>query len=785
MINLGSGNLNSGFSHITARLWTEQHPHAEQVVGSLPAAPELIRCYRIWQSTYLALCDRMVLRSSVSEVADELEIDSTGITQVSQFSFQELSQQIQQQMNVWLRSEGFLGIERQLRSQLNPLDEIRVIFEADNDLLQRLPWHCWDFFRDYPQAEMALSQPEYRRRGATRPPVPRKKVKILAILGSCQGIDVEAERQFLQRLPNTDVTFLILPTRQEFNQQLWDAGGWDILFFAGHSQTEDRTGRIYINQHPYSNSLTIEQLEEALSTAINNGLKLAIFNSCDGVGLAQALGKLHIPQVIVMREPVPNRVAQEFLRYFLDGFVTGRLPLYLAVRQARRKLQGLEDEFPGASWLPVLCQNPAEITPHWQAWFKKSSLEIRLPTPWEAKTLLLSSILITALVVAVRWLGLLQPPELWAFDRLMQLRPQEEPDQRILIVTVTEQDIQAQGNEPRLGSLSDRTLNRLLEKLGQDQPIAIGLDIYRDYPATQPTLAKRMQQSDRLFAICKSPDPKDDPIGIVPPPEIAENRLGFSDVVEDNDGVLRRHLLMMSTNPVSSCTPTQALNVKLAFRYLKTKGIAAELTPDNKLKLGNQIIQPLEPQTGAYQSLDARGIQLLLNYRAQSSPKEIAQQVTVAQVLAGQLNSRAIKDRIILIGVVANSRGDYWSTPYGSAFSNQVPGVFLQAQMISQLLSAAIDQRPLLETWSQWGEILWIWGWSLTGGILIWYSRSIADRIIFIGIATGVLSGCCMILLVNGVWAPLIPCGLVLGLTGSWVALALSRSQNQRFVSGV
>lgn len=777
VINLGNGNLNRGFAHITARLWTDQHPHAEQMVGSLPAAPELIHFYKIWQSTYLALCDRMVIRSS-AEAIDGLEIDDSGITQVSQFSFQELSQQIQQQMNIWLRAAGFLGIERQLRSQLNPVDEIRVIFEADNDLLQRLPWHCWDFFRDYPRAEMALSQPEYKRRGSARSVSPRKKVRVLAILGSCQGIDVEAERQFLQRLPNTEVKFLILPSRQEFNQQLWDATGWDILFFAGHSHTEGGTGRIYINQNPYNNSLTIEQLEEALSTAIDNGLKLAIFNSCDGVGLAQALGRLHIPQVIVMREPVPNRVAQEFLRYFLEGFATERLPLYLAVRQARRKLQGLEDEFPGASWLPVLCQNPAETPPNWQDWVKKRPIVFRLPTQREVQIIVVGSLLMTGLVTTVRWFGLLQPLELWAFDQLMRLRPQEEPDARLLIVTVTEQDIQAQGDEPRLGSLSDRTLNRLLEKLEQSQPVAMGLDIYRDYPATQLALAKRMKQSDRLFAICKSPDPKDDPAGVAPPPEIAETRLGFSDVVEDGDGVLRRHLLSLSPDPVSACTPAQALNVQLAFRYLKTKGIAAAFTPEYNLKLGNQVFQRLFPRSSGYQPTDAKGTQILLNYRSLSSPQEIAQRATVAQVLAGQLNSRAIKDRIVLIGVAANTRGDYWSTPYGSAFSKQVPGVFLQAQMVSQLLSAAIDKRPLLSVWSPWGEVLWMWGWALAGGIFVWYARNTVDRLILIGVATGVLSVCCFILLANGVWVPLVPCGLVLVLTGCWVAFNVSATQN-------
>ncbi|NJO29878.1 MAG: hypothetical protein HC874_21865 [Richelia sp. SL_2_1] len=58
------------------------------------------------------------------------------------------------------------------------------------------------------------------------------------------------------------------------------------------------------------------ELRDSLQTAIQQRLQLAIFNSCDGLGIAAELESLHIPQVIVMREPVPDFVAQEFLKYF-------------------------------------------------------------------------------------------------------------------------------------------------------------------------------------------------------------------------------------------------------------------------------------------------------------------------------------------------------------------------------------------------------------------------------------------------------------------------------------
>nr|MBA3924146.1 CHAT domain-containing protein [Nostocaceae cyanobacterium] len=158
---------------------------------------------------------------------------------------------------------------------------------------------------------------------------------------------------------------VVKPSRQEFNDKLWDSQGWDILFFAGHSETEQSTGIIYINENPINNSLTIAQLEEALKAAIEKGLKLAIFNSCDGLGLAHGLEKLNLPTTIVMREPVANRVAEEFFNYFLQGFAFEEKTLYTSVQQARRRLQGLEDDFPGASWLPVIFINPAEEPPSW------------------------------------------------------------------------------------------------------------------------------------------------------------------------------------------------------------------------------------------------------------------------------------------------------------------------------------------------------------------------------------------------------------------------------------
>ncbi|ARV60541.1 Chase2 sensor protein [Nostocales cyanobacterium HT-58-2] len=790
VLNLGKGNLQQGFPTVVAQLWQADAPTPMQFTGGLPAAPELESFYQLWQQLYAALYASLSWRS---QQVGEFEIEEEDVTHISQAEFEKLSQELQLSLNDWLNASAFLNIDRKLRTQLTPTDEIRLMITAQSDQVLKLPWCLWHFFTDYPQAEIALSPTEFTRSIKTVARNPKSKVKILAILGDGakrppspadtlrvgaaypqdlgdrQRINIETDRKLLQQLPNVELKFLVEPNRAQLTEQLWESG-WDILFFAGHSSSQSK-GQIQINQ---TESLTIDQLRYGLQKAIARGLKLAIFNSCDGLGLARDLADLHLPQVIVMREPVPDKVAQEFLKHFLATFSRGQ-SLYTAVREAREKLQSLEGDFPCATWLPVICQNPAEIPINWQE-LRGRRLGIQLPKPntRQLPAVFISSLIITIIFVVLRGLGTIQPLEWQAFDLLMRSRPESDLDPRLLIVTITEEDIQSQGTEPRQGSLSDKHLNLLLTKLEQYQPQVIGLDIYRDFPvsSSQPELAKRMQKSDRLIAICKTTDVEQDPTGITPPPEIPVARLGFSDFVEDNDGVLRRHLLQISPELVSPCVTDKAFNVQLAFRYLKAQGISAEFTQAG-LKLGNTTYERLKSPTLGYQSVDTNGFQLLLNYR--SSPRNVAQQVTLNQIISGEINPSAFKDKIVLIGVTSASSGDYWSTPYGSGFAQRTPGVFLQAQMVSQLVSAALDKRPLLWALPQWGEFSWIWVWSLTGGLIAWCFHRNFYLIITLSISVGTLSGICFVLLVLGCYLPLISPILTLFVTSAQVAYIIKK----------
>ncbi|MEH2137635.1 CHASE2 domain-containing protein [Nostoc sp.] len=767
VINLDKGNLSDGFSVVNAQLWETNNSRPMQFTGSLPAAPEITELYKRYQLIYQALQQRFHGRALI-------EMEPVGLTNISETDFTEVCQELYQQINSWLNSNSFHKIDQQLRARLTLDEEFQVIIETSDRLLRRLPWHLWNFFEDYQKAEVALTPPTYER-VKVLPKKNGKKVKILAILGNSTGIDIQKDQALLKKLPNASTVFLVEPSRQELDKWLWDKQGWDILFFAGHSQSQEDIGLIHINQ---TSSLTIPELKNALKYAIAQGLKLAIFNSCDGLGLASQLADLHIPEVIIMRENVPDFVAQEFLKNFLSAFAGGQ-SYYLAARYARERLQGLEDEFPTASWLPMIYQNPAEEPLTWNGlrgqteaisspWFKKKRLQ----------TALVASMAIAGLVLQVRSLGIMQQWELSAFDSMMQIRPDEGPDQRLLIVKITEADIQAQKQRQK-SSLSDEVLQQLMQKLQSYQPRAIGLDLYRDF-TVEPQykdLATRLHQSDNFFAICKLSGGKTQAPGISPPPEISGDRVGFSDVVLDSDFVVRRQLLAVTPDPESLCKTRYSLSWQLASRYLAKEGIQSQINDEGYLQLGKVVFKPINIPTGGYQQFDARGHQLLLNYRAS---REVARQVTLAQVLNKQLNPDWVRNRIVLIGVDADSVKDSFLTPYSTKTMpyQQVPGIVIHANMVSQILSAVMNRRPLLWVWPAWGEILWLCGWSLVGGIIAVYRWSRSQLAVIIGVALITLYGCCFILLLFGGWVPFVPTVFTLITTAFGIRLFTIYQQN-------
>ncbi|MBD0361649.1 MAG: CHASE2 domain-containing protein, partial [Coleofasciculus sp. C3-bin4] len=185
------------------------------------------------------------------------------------------------------------------------------------------------------------------------------------------------------------------------------------------------------------------------------------------------------------------------------------------------------------------------------------------------------------------------------------------------------------------------------------------------------------------------------------------------------------------------------------------------------LKLGKVVFKPLVPTAGGYQQADAGGYQILLNYRSSTS---LARTVTLSDVLANRLNPSWVKDRIVLIGISAPSIDDAFYTPYSSQERRlqKMPGVVVHGQLVSQLLSAVLDGRRLFWFWPEWGEALWIFGWSLTGGILVRVVRHPGQLMLAEGVALGLLLGISVLMFFESGWVPVVAptLGLITAGTG-------------------
>lgn len=417
-----------------------------------------------------------------------------------------------------------------------------------------------------------------------------------------------------------------------------------------------------------------------------------------------------------------------------------------------------------------------------------------IPVAWNAsRTAILTSVIVTASLVGLRSLGALQPLELSVYDQFIRLQSDQDPDPRLLIVGITEEDIRNQKGFP----LSDRTVKQLLQKLETYEPRAIGLDIIRDVPIKdgQAELLQHFKQSDRVIAVCQVRD--DTGPGFPPPPEMPEDLIGFANLAIDPGGIARRALLTatppapkaaegVTPQPTNICedetASLPALSMLVALRYLDAQGIQPE-TSSNLLKLGSTVFTPLEANTGPYSYADVGGYQILLNYR---SARQVARQVSLTDVLNGKLDPDWVKDRAVLVGYIARSVKDELFTPYstGQGQNEPMPGVVIHAQIVSQILSTVLDQRPLFWFWSKGIESLWILLWSILGGILAWQIRRPTFLALAIAGSLGSLVGICFGLFTQAGWVPLVPPALALLLTIGGVVL-FSRGYAQAIYQGV
>jgi len=379
----------------------------------------------------------------------------------------------------------------------------------------------------------------------------------------------------------------------------------------------------------------------------------------------------------------------------------------------------------------------------------------------------LPGVMVIVAVMMARLTGALQFLELVTFDRFLLLRPPEPMDERIVIVSITEEDIQRARTYP----IPDREIAELVKSLQAYQPTAIGLDIVRDIPVEpgNAELTSVFRSSKNTIGV-EIALPDRSGFTVAPPPALRSEQVGFADAVLDADGYQRRSLLGAHN---SQQEYRFSLAIRLAERYLAARGIELGngIRDPGAKRFGSIELTRVQSNSGGYVGADAGGNQILLNVRSGTMPFRV---LSLSQIKSGQVNPDWIRGRIVLIGMMSFSAKDLASSGAIVGINpGRIYGVEIQAHATSQIISAVLDGRSLLRVWADAWEYLWIVAWGLLGISLGRFLRSPWKILLGLLVACVSSIALCYWLILLGWWVPIVPVLLVLVLNGAGLMAAL------------
>ena len=379
------------------------------------------------------------------------------------------------------------------------------------------------------------------------------------------------------------------------------------------------------------------------------------------------------------------------------------------------------------------------------------------------------------LFLGIRSTGYLENLEFMAYDWCIRMQPDVPLSPApIVIISVTEDDIRRLKRWP----ISDQTMAKAIDALILDGALVVGLDIYRDIkvPPGSEALDSVIKKNKNIITVMKFGD------NGVPAPPVTRGttQVGFNDILVDPGGIVRRGLLFLDDGK----EVYYSFSLRLALHFLQVQGIVPKpsLLNPQFLSIGGTTIIPFEPNDGGYVRADSRGYQFLIDYK---SKLEKFSSFSLMKLLSGHIPADKIRDKIIIIGVFAESVKDFFYTPYSRGFNvhQQVPGVVIHANLVSQFLRFALEGRSPKSSLSETNEMLWILTWSILGGMIGWLIRSTWKLLIIGSINLFLLCLSSYIALLYNWWIPFVPSALTWMVSAFIMTTYMSnREKNQRFV---
>lgn len=375
----------------------------KHICATLPYPKQLFNFYQEWHKAYLNFY-KTGLRARIAE---------SGMIKPSPDDWHrklvEGEAKLLYEFHQWLQKQELYELRKKIAQTAHQLTEesekknsnnsyhLDIFLTCNSGELERLPWETWEIVADFSsKTNIRLTRTPFNieaEANSHRHRIKRSRVRILAILGDDTGLNFATERETLNSLKKqAEIQFIGWQPEQtpeqiktQIQEILIDEKGWDILFFAGHSNETILTGgQIAIAPNV---SISVKEIAPQLKIALAKGLQFALFNSCSGLSIANSLIDLGLNQVAVMREPIHNQVAQVFLIWFVQSLAEHQ-DVHSALINACEHLKQKQNlTYPSAYLIPSLFSHPCASLFRIEPWGWKHRLKQWLPTPTEVITL--------------------------------------------------------------------------------------------------------------------------------------------------------------------------------------------------------------------------------------------------------------------------------------------------------------------------------------------------------------------------------------------------------------
>lgn len=577
-----------------------------ELTATIPYEPTLTHLYQTWQQIYRQ-------RYQLSSRARVSHQGGSG-TPTSYDWDQELrlaETALLQAFHHWLGRAELLDIRGCLQQALTqagttPVDShcpVELLLDCSPLELARLPWETWTLT----SSQMSVDRLRIARTVTTElgnlplNPSHRRQLRVLAVFGEAADLKPERDYQALCDLaPFADIIPFYcqsdsypanssIDVKQQLAEAIADERGWDILFFAGHSdESATMGGKLELR---LGVTLSLWEIAPQLTIAQQRGLRLAIFNSCSGLDLAEALIRLGVSQVVVMREQIHDDVAHIFLQQFCQRLAACQ-DIHTALQGSCDYLATEQISYPSAYLVPSLFRHPDpqaalfQLEPSrwkrlWQGW-----------QPTWREVMILGTITLLSLITPIR--ESLSEYRYWA-TALYRHTTQQFPattQPPVTIVAIDQASIERHGIDTYKVKPIDRTyLAKIIDRLRQLNVRVIGVDYFLDGTTTvdqplQTSLNTAIQQATWFVFATRSND-TGQPIRVSP--QLVNPRLILQGTIEILDWNL------MQPNRLD-CHPACPFAYQIALAYRLHQLPTTYGAPHPALQLTNS----LQTQVNAY-----------------------------------------------------------------------------------------------------------------------------------------------------------------------------------------